>query len=392
MARMRILYVGLVASVVGCAPQIPSSASAIKSPVAASASAASSVDDLGAKDSAANGERKDPLEVRIDAAIEQVRSRDVMTDNGFWTIFHGVLGLGPGLSLLDQATGKRVNAVDYMFDGNPVRGMEFVPTDAGVDVLTVGISNVEQHVAQGHQDQFLAEMLQWGVKPSRKVHVNKKEFTLQDFINESKARARVNADQELSWAIIVVAEGHGTEHSWTNRHGEKIAFEDVVKYETEADIEFAACGGTHRLFGLTWAYHLHQAHCKAKGKTPSPVWADVKERLEKYKNLAKEWQAPDGGFSADYFRAKSHPPNPAARLGASGHILEWLAQYCTDEELREPWARNGAEAVARMILDLRASPIESGALYHATHGLITYRARVFGEARAKAVARSKKTS
>src|SRR5262245_32133745 len=54
-----------------------------------------------------------PLAARIEAAVGNVRSRDLLTTNGFWTVFHGILGLGPDVTLLDPA-GRRVNAVDYV--------------------------------------------------------------------------------------------------------------------------------------------------------------------------------------------------------------------------------------------------------------------------------------
>src|SRR5262249_24321693 len=31
---------------------------------------------------------------RIESAVQNVRERDLLTTNGFWTVFHGILGLG----------------------------------------------------------------------------------------------------------------------------------------------------------------------------------------------------------------------------------------------------------------------------------------------------------
>ena len=106
---------------------------------------------------------RDPLEQRIDAAIAQVQRRDLLTTNGFWTVFHGILGLGPTVPLLNPATGERINALDYVFSGGEVRGMRFVPTADGLDVET----RPGTFISQGHQDQFVAEMVQWGVSPDR---------------------------------------------------------------------------------------------------------------------------------------------------------------------------------------------------------------------------------
>jgi truncated hemoglobin YjbI len=47
-----------------------------------------------------------------------------------------------------------------------------------------------------------------------------------------------------------------------------------------------------------------------------------------------------------------------------------------DEELRQPWLTNAADAVAKAIIDRPAHPYLFGALYHAAHGLGVYRARL----------------
>ena len=54
---------------------------------------------------------------RVEAAIENVRNRELSTNNGFWTVFHGILGLGPSVTLLDPETNRRVNALDHIGRG-----------------------------------------------------------------------------------------------------------------------------------------------------------------------------------------------------------------------------------------------------------------------------------
>src|SRR5260370_14088182 len=97
------------------------------------------------------------LKDRIDAALDNVRRRDLLTTHAFWTVFHGILGLGPDVTLFDPDTGKRVKALDFICNGGMVRGLEFSPQPDGVDVVTWPGSGV----GQGHQDQFIAEMSQW---------------------------------------------------------------------------------------------------------------------------------------------------------------------------------------------------------------------------------------
>src|SRR3954462_15981428 len=89
------------------------------------------------------------LQQRIDAVLKDVNQRDLLTTHAFWTIFDGVLGLGPDVLLLDPATGKRLPAVEQIAQGKGLRGLEFIETPQGVDVVTQAGSGV----GQGHQDQ-----------------------------------------------------------------------------------------------------------------------------------------------------------------------------------------------------------------------------------------------
>jgi hypothetical protein len=310
------------------------------------------------------------LKGRIDAALDHVRSRDLLTTHSFWTIFHGILGLGPDATLLDPATNERVRAIDHICKGAQVRGLEFIPRADGVDVLTMAGSGI----GQGHQDQFIAEMAQWGMPPHWKFAVGGKEYTFGDFLQHSKARASVTGKQELSWAVLIIGQYFGTDHRWTNAAGEELTLEDVVRYELRQPVETAACGGTHRLFGLTWVYHLHLA----RGGTKTGVWQEVADHIDHYKKVARKLRNADGSFSTDYLSKPGDAPDVQRRINTTGHILEWLALAMTDEELREPWVQEAANALVLMILQNRSNAIDGGSLYHATHGLYIYRTRVFG--------------
>jgi hypothetical protein len=309
------------------------------------------------------------LSHRIEAALKNVRERDLLATNSFWTIFHGILGTGPEATLLDPMTQQRVNAIDYICKGGEIRGLSFLPTADGLDVQTG-----PQFVGQGHQDQFIAEMAQWGMTLDRKFRVLGKDYTFAEFVNHARMRTRVSAQQELSWAILIIAQFYSTDHEWTNRAGDKLRFEDVVRYELNQSVEEAACGGTHRLFGLTWAYHQH----RQRGGEKTGVWNDVAVKIEKYKKLARKYQNGDGSFSTRYLAGPANVQDPQVRIGTTGHVLEWLALALTDEELREPWVQDAASALSLMILDSSGRPIDGGSLYHAAHGLHIYHARMFG--------------
>jgi hypothetical protein len=278
--------------------------------------------------------------------------------------------LGPSCELVDPETGGRVNALDYIAGGGEVRGLRFVPSPDGLDVET----RPGTFVSQGHQDQFVAEMVQWGVSPEKPFTVGGKVYAFKDFIRFSRARASVKAGQELEWSLVIIGQHDGTDATWVNAAGETVRFEDLLRHELDAPLDQAACGGTHRLFGLAWVYHLHlQRGGKAEG-----VWKEVAERLEQYKKKARELQNADGSFSTNFFRGRGNAPDLQLRLSTTGHIFEWLALASTDAELQEPWVREAANALTLQFLEIQRMPMEGGTLYHAVHGLLIYYARVYG--------------
>lgn len=314
-----------------------------------------------------------PIEIsartRIEAAIENVRKRRLYTDNGFWTIFHGILGLGPGLMLHNRDTGAKLNAVEHIASGGELRGLNFPQTKYGLDVsLREPIG-----VGQGHQDQFVAEMAQWGMTIDKPFIVNGKDYTFADFVNHSKMRARTTANQELGWTILVLANYLGTDLSWTNAYNEKLTLDDLLQYELDQSMDTAACGGTHRLFGLTWCLYMRQR----EGKPLTPVYQRIIETTNKHRDLAKKHQNGDGALSTSFFRGAGNAPDKPLRINTTGHMLEWLALALNDEEIKEEWVQNAATALALLILDQQDAPIDGGPLYHAVHGLLMYYARAF---------------
>jgi hypothetical protein len=312
------------------------------------------------------------LKERIERAIDQVRHRDLLTTNGFWTIFHGILGLGPSVTLLDPDTKQRVNALEYISTGNKVRGLEFIPSKDGIDVA---FDERLRFVGQGHQDQFVAEMTQWGLSPDHRFLINGQNYTFKDFIHFTQMRVRVNAGQELDWAVMIIGNYLGTDFEWTNSFGEKLRFEDLLRSTLDAPIgkDKAACGGTHRLFGLDWVHHLH---LKKGGKTVG-IWKQLADNAMHYQQLAKQFQQSDGSFSTSFFDGPGNNPDMERRINTTGHTLEWLALSLPDAELKAAWVEQAVDALTRMIFDIQDKSMEGGSLYHAVHGLLIYYARVY---------------
>lgn len=325
------------------------------------------------------------LKPRLQAALQHIHARELDTTFNFWTIFHGILGMGLDTPLVERETGKRHNAVEYICQGGKLNGLEFIIHPEGIGVRIGPVPD-----GQGHQDQFAAEMGQWGMKADRKFIIQGKEFTFLDFVRYSKAFASPHQleltsygkvkgarekGQELSWAIVLIPQYFGIDvPPWINKFGEKVSLESLIRAELKIDMPNAACGGTHSLFGLTWAYHLHLQ----KGGKTEGVWADVAAHLEKYKGMARKYQNPDGSFAESYVNGPGEPPDATRRINTTGHTLEWLALYLPEDELRAPWVQDAVMVLCKTILDRPHTGIDGGGLYHATHGLHLYHHRLFG--------------
>ncbi len=323
------------------------------------------------------------LQGRIEETLKLIRSYEVRPAHGFWTVFHLILGLGPKAAELIDDKNQRINALDYVCSAqaSTMRGLAFAPTAFGVDVVTNNPLAGEMHFSQGHQDQFIAEMTQWGLSPDRtfvvpsKDHKENRTYHFKDFINHCKMRASLQQQppQELSWAIVVIPYYYGTAASWVNEQGEKLTVEKLVQAEVRASVNEAACGGTHRLFGLAWAYHLH---LRGGGRTEG-VWKEVADHLQKYKEETKKLRNPDGSFSTAFYRGRENDPDLGKRINTTGHMLEWLSLAMTEEEVRQEWMQEAANALMKVIFEGQGRPVPGGGLYHAAHGLLLYYARLY---------------
>ena len=93
---------------------------------------------------------------------------------------------------------------------------------------------------------------------------------------------------------------------------------------------------------------------------------------------AREYQNPDGSFSTRFFERRGTSPDLALNLGCTGHTLEFLSIAFPTTTLREPWLRRAVLYLCDVFRATRKVPLECGALYHAAHGLVLYRQRLFG--------------
>jgi hypothetical protein len=227
---------------------------------------------------------------------------------------------------------------------------------------------------QGHADQWLGYLCDCGMPLDETVMVEGEKRTLDDWLLQAERDVHRHPAKEYSWTLMALSAYRKPGYTWKSADGQEWSIEKLVEAELEYNLDASACGGTHRMFGLTMARNRHLA---AGGKLEG-VWADCDKKIKDCIAKAKELQNPDGSLSSNYFARQGMSADLAQAVGSAGHVMEFLAASMTKEELQEPWARRAIASVCGVFRKTKAVDVECGALFHAAHGLRLYRFKVFG--------------
>lgn len=315
---------------------------------------------------------------RIDAVLAAARDSRRLDAGvqGAWQAVHGILAFGKDLPIGHD--GKVSSALDYLLGGGPITGWMLRPGAPGV----IAVVEEGSTTGQGHPDQWIGYLSQCGVAsdPSglagglpldTPLIVAGRTYTLADLFAQAKHDIRLG--QESSWTLMALAAYLPTDASWVAGDGRRWTTEDVVRMEAESEIVGAACGGTHRLYGLAAAV---RAYRDAHGEPPpGSGWAAAEEVLADHIDMARRFQQADGSFSVNYFERPARSPDVFSTLGATGHVFEVLALVLDDKALSEPWVTRAAERLVTLLEQTSDVDVECGGLYHAAHGLALYRQR-----------------
>lgn len=308
------------------------------------------------------------LRAEIDDALDFTWARHMNTqDHAAWQIVHGILAYGRDLKI--ESEGQVVSALDHALQGGYIRGWNMRPGDKGLESLLESGSKE----GQGHEDQWLGYISQIGLPMAQPIAVRGKTYTIQDLIRQ--AEWDVYDGMEATWTLMAFSTYLPLDHHWTSKDGSHWNMERLVGMEAAQKLEESACGGAHRLYGLTCAVNRFAK----EGQPLVGGWKAADDRIQESIRAAKAHQQPDGALSTDWFFRASASPEIALRISTTGHVLEFLVLAMSDEEVREPWVARAADRLCDMLRQTRDLPVECGALYHAAHGLYLYRLRLYGE-------------
>ncbi len=289
-----------------------------------------------------------------------------VTDRSPWGIMHAMIPFGVDSYILD-ARGERQNTIGYLCYNYPCKGQRLFHLDSNRQIAA--------HIGpglQGHQGQFLAMLAQSKVDPKYPMRVEGRELHVADLIEYEKRSCE--AGTELTFKLIALTHYLKHDEKWKNTKGEEWDIPRLIREELKQSVVGAACGGTHRMTGFSYAVRRHEIK-----KLPfDGQWLRASKFIDSYHDYASTLQNRDGSFSTKWFAGREERPDLPRRLQTSGHILEWLVYSLPEEDLENKRLVQGVEYITNLLAEGKKTNWEIGPLGHALHALALYDERVFG--------------
>ncbi|HBE66862.1 MAG TPA: hypothetical protein DDW52_01805 [Planctomycetaceae bacterium] len=283
---------------------------------------------------------------------------------GPWALMHAALPFGVETEVI--AGRRRVNAIGWMcFNGVCAKQRMFQPTRSGFRTnLGPGV--------QGHEGQFLAILAQSHVSRDYPLKIGNRSYKVEDLIRYEMATCRERS--ELTFKLIGLAHYLPGDSRWRDNRGRIWNLEKMVKEELAQPIQGAACGGTHRLMGLTYALLQRQRD----GLPITGHWQRAEIFLKDYIRYAFTLQNPDGSFSTEWFEGRGMERDVERKVQTTGHILEWLIYALPEDSLRNPRIQLSVEFLINSVGRNPTHDWPIGPRGHALRAMALYNQRVFG--------------
>jgi hypothetical protein len=287
-------------------------------------------------------------------------------DHNTWEVMHAIVAYGVQSEMSRGGPGgPPVSSIGWLCYNGVCKDSQLLHIENGRVAARKGVS------VQGHHGQFLAILAQSRVPANYPLRVEGRSFKLTDLIESEKLGCETG--MELTFKLISLAHYLDLNETWHNKTGELWSIPRLIKEEIRAPINGAACGGTHRLMGLSYAVHNRQA----RGEPVDGEYRRAKKYTDDYHRYTLALQNPDGSFSTEWFVKRAARPDLSRRLQTSGHTLEWLAYSLSMEELTDPRVIKAVNYLTDMLLTNRDRQWEIGPLGHALHSLVIYDYRLF---------------
>ncbi|PQO43334.1 hypothetical protein C5Y97_00015 [Blastopirellula marina] len=312
-----------------------------------------------------------PQQIRLQAKIHRVLDQyysqpiDVAKENA-WATMHAMLPYGVDAHVRTGGRENRsVNAIGWLCWNGKCKGYNLFYVERGRLGARQGVG------VQGHHGQFLAMLAQSYVAPTYEIRVDDQTFDVEDLIEFEKETCRPAS--ELTFKLISLAYYLPVDAEWKSDDGQNWNIERLIAEELRQPVIGAACGGTHRLMGFSYAIRKREL----SGLPFDGHWARAKTFIDDYHAYTFRLQNPDGSFSTEWFEGRAAKPDLQRRLQTTGHIAEWLSYSLSDEELTSPKMEKAIDYLATILEQNPRMDWSIGPLGHGLHALAIYDQRVF---------------
>ncbi len=288
-------------------------------------------------------------------------------DHSPWEVMHAIVAYGVETQIRqDGPRGVPITAIGWLCFNRPTKNQRLLYLQDG------RLRAVEGPGLQGHPGQFLAMLAQSRLLSDYPIQVRDSEFTVADLIEEEKLSCY--SGTELTFKLIALNHYLEPDAQWQNRHGETWTIPRLVSEELRQPLRGAACGGTHRLAGISMAVLKRQK----LGLPEDDLFREAKRYMQQHQHFALRMQNRDGSLSTEWFRGSGSNPDPNRRLKTTGHLLEWLILSLPPEEVGRGRTRNAARYLANLLWQNRQRDWDQGLVGHAVRAMILYDKIVFG--------------
>jgi hypothetical protein len=322
---------------------------------------------LSSDASASLTEDQAALRDQIRQTLAQYYHRHVNArDHSPWEVFHWVIAYNVDAQIYTRGPGgETANAAGWLCYNYPCAGQRLLTIDRGLPMAKYGVG------LEGHPGQFLAILAQSRVMVDYPLRVGGQQFTVADLVESNKLHC--DSKKELTFQLISLSHYLDLDETWKNRTGETWSIPRLIREEIASPIRGSACGGTHRLMGLTYCVKKRQQ----RGQPIDGEYLRAKTYVDDYIQFTLRMQNSDGSFSTEWFAGRGARPDIDRRVQTTGHILEWMVFAASDEQLHDPQIVKAADYLSKTLLSDKTRDWKIGPLGHAIRSLSLYDRRVF---------------
>lgn len=310
-------------------------------------------------------EQLDQLRANIRRTLDTYYPKTInVADRSPWSVMHTLIAYGVDTEV--YANSKKVNAIGWLCWNQPCYGQRIFYTRNGKLRTRQGVG------VEGHEGQFLSMLAQSRVKSNYPMKVGGQDFTVMDLVRHEQSSCRVGT--ELTFKLIGLAHYLPSDATWENDLGESWSVQRLIQEELKQSVIGAACGGTHRLMGLSYAVGKRQQ----RGEPMNGQWSRAHQYIQDFHDYTFRLQNKNGSFSANWFEGRGDWGDEDRRMDTTGHTLEWMAYSVSQEQLRDPRVVQAAAYLSSLMYEHRSHEWEIGPRGHALHALAIYNQRMFG--------------